>query len=103
MRNGRRRNCSYGDEWFASPVPPDPAGTEIKIWHGFVRWYHGGKIYGGMADEQQNTGSSAADGESLDNTNPDASTPTPEAGLPNDDKGSKKKKKGSGVFGKFSV
>jgi cytoskeletal protein CcmA (bactofilin family) len=56
-----------------------------------------------MADEQQNTGTGAADGESLDSTAAEQpTTATPDSGSA-DDKGAKPKKKGSGVFGKFSV
>jgi len=55
-----------------------------------------------MADEQQNTGSTT-DGESLEDTAAGQSTTeTPDNG-PEDSKDTKKKKKGVGIFGKFSV
>ncbi|MBC7581640.1 hypothetical protein H7097_02095 [Aeromicrobium sp.] len=54
-----------------------------------------------MADEQQNTGGSTTDGESLEGAAVDQAAIAPADGINSDDKGAKKK--GSGVFGKFSV
>lgn len=54
-----------------------------------------------MADEQQNTGSTTGDGESLEGAAASAQPATPEQG--GDNKDQKKKRKGGGIFKKFSV
>jgi cytoskeletal protein CcmA (bactofilin family) len=61
------------------------------------------RLYGGMADEQQNTGSGTTDGESLEGAVTDQPTTAPAPGADDKDKGDKKKKKGAGLFGRFSV
>jgi cytoskeletal protein CcmA (bactofilin family) len=60
------------------------------------------RLYGGMNDEQKQAGNSTTDGESLDSTAEQVAAATPETGADPKDAG-KKKKKGGGVFGKFSV
>jgi cytoskeletal protein CcmA (bactofilin family) len=56
-----------------------------------------------MADEQQNTGSSTTDGESLEGAPNSQAPSTPEFASATPDQGDKKKKKGSGIFKRFSV
>lgn len=62
----------------------------------------GERVYGGMADEQQNTGSGTTEGESLDGSAV-ASQPKDTAPEGDDEKDAKKKKKGLGIFKRFSV